>query len=248
MTYALRTTIALLGLALACAGWAGVVSADDSLLTNGKKFYSQHNEELIIRHFFDDRENGFFLDVGCFKWRQLSTTYYLEEHLGWKGIGIDANDALEAGYLRHRPNTKFMNYLVTDKTGPPGTFYLALGSEGISSADDAWITKFYGAFFPKKKARIREVTVPTISLNDLLDQEGVTKIDFLSMDIEGHEPKALAGFDIERFRPELVCIEWRGNEEVISAYFESHGYRRIDKYLEYDQANWYFTPKKTTQG
>jgi hypothetical protein len=61
------------------------------------------------------------------------------------------------------------------------------------------------------------------------------------MDIEGHEPKALAGFDIERFRPELVCIE-AGNREEIVDYFTQHGYERIEKYLEYDKVNWYFTP------
>ena len=34
-------------------------------------------------------------------------------------------------------------------------------------------------------------TVPTITLNDLLDREGVKVIDLLSMDIEQHEPQAL---------------------------------------------------------
>jgi hypothetical protein len=62
------------------------------------------------------------------------------------------------------------------------------------------------------------------------------------MDIEGHEPKALAGFDIERFRPELVCIEAPANPEKIAAYFAQHGYVRIEEYLEYDAVNWYFTP------
>ena len=47
---------------------------DDSLPTEGKKLYSQKNEELIIRHFFKDRRDGFFVDVGCFQWKTLSTT------------------------------------------------------------------------------------------------------------------------------------------------------------------------------
>ena len=52
-----------------------------------------------------------------------------------------------------------------------------------------------------------ELSVSTITLNDLLDGQGVTSIDFLSMDIELSEPQALAGFDIDRFRPALVGIE-----------------------------------------
>ena len=87
------------------------------------------------------------------------------------------------------------------------------------------------------------MTVPAITLDDLLEQNGVEKIDFLSMDIEGHEPAALAGFDIERFAPELVCIEASGDKEAILAYFAEHGYERIDRYLEFDVMNWYFKPR-----
>lgn len=63
------------------------------------------------------------------------------------------------------------------------------------------------------------------------------------MDIEGSEMPALAGFDIDRFHPELVCVESRPkNREALLAYFKGHGYRQIEKYLNYDTANWYFTP------
>ena len=79
--------------------------------------------------------------------------------------------------------------------------------------------------------------VPTVTLTKLLDDNGVTSIDFLSMDIEGSEPAALAGFDIERFAPELVCIEMIPNPEnrkKITEYFEAHGYQRIQRYIEHD--------------
>jgi hypothetical protein len=73
----------------------------------------------------------------------------------------------------------------------------------------------------------------------------VTKIDFLTMDIEGAEPPALAGFDIDKYKPELVLIEPTTNtREPILAYFKQHGYERIDKYLERDKQSWYFRRAK----
>jgi len=64
------------------------------------------------------------------------------------------------------------------------------------------------------------------------------------MDIELSEPPALAGFDIEKYRPELVCIEaHRQVRESILAYFKAHGYVRLDTYFLFDQKNWYFVPK-----
>lgn len=218
--------------------------SEESILTSGRKLYSQENEELIIRHFFGDRRGGFFVDVGCYDWKQLSTTLYLEKHLGWSGIGVDANAQHARGYQENRPNTRFLNYIVTDHSDTEETFFLAVGAEGVSSTSDRFIRDFFASFFPGAEPEIREVTVPTITLDDLLARNGVSRIDFLSMDIEGHEPAALAGFDIERFRPELVCIESPGHPGEIAAYFEAHGYERIDAYLAHDPVNRYYRPKR----
>jgi hypothetical protein len=71
----------------------------------------------------------------------------------------------------------------------------------------------------------------------------VQRIDFMSMDIETWEPKALAGFDIDRFKPQLVCIEV--HEEVrqqIIDYFARHRYVVVGKYLRADPVNLYYTP------
>lgn len=96
-----------------------------------------------------------------------------------------------------------------------------------------------------RKATPPAVEVETITLDLLLEKAGLEKIDFLSMDIEEGEPAALRAFDIERFRPELVCIEAGPPKvrEAIAPYFEAHGYERIDAYLAHDVANWYFRPR-----
>jgi FkbM family methyltransferase len=215
----------------------------DSILENGEALYSQGNEELIIRHFFQDRRDGVFVDVGCYHWRDLSTTYYLEKHLGWSGIGIDALAEYREGYEKNRPGTRFFQYAVGAESGEAVTFYVA-GEKGISSTSSGWIREVYRKFRPDLEPQMVEISVPAITLDDLLTEAGVEKIDFLSMDIEGAEPQALAGFDIERFRPELVCVEaGEPVREFLLAYFEEHDYERIDEYLTHDPANWYFRPR-----
>ena len=211
--------------------------APPDLLTNGKKLYSQYNEELIVRHFFDDRRGGTFVDVGCWDWKEGSTTLYLEDHLGWSGIAIDAQDTVRPGYLEHRPHTKFFNYAVADKSGEKVKFYLA---GQLSSMNEDHI-KLFGKDLDYKK----EVEVETITLNDLLEREHVGHFDFLSMDIEEGEPAALAGFDIDKYKPELVCIEaGKPMQAPITKYFTDHNYERIDDYLKYDTVNWWYRPKR----
>ncbi len=83
----------------------------------------------------------------------------------------------------------------------------------------------------------------TITLDDLLAAEGLTTVDFMSMDIELSEPAALAGLDLARARPSLVCIEAHYDvRQAILDYFASRGYRLLARYLRADRANLYFAP------
>ena len=89
---------------------------------------------------------------------------------------------------------------------------------------------------------VTQVVVPTITLDDLLNREGIGKIDFLTMDIELSEPAALRGFDIERFKPDLVCIESLPPvADFISEYFSDHGYVRVEMWSRLDNYNDYYT-------
>lgn len=208
----------------------------EDILHTGKKLYSQENEELIIRSFFRDRKHGFFLDIGCAAPDVFSTTYYLEKHLKWSGIAVDANLSDWDGWKRLRPNTQVFKFIVTDHFDTVETFYNAgwLGStQKVRTINNTVIEGTASR-------------VPTMTLTKLLDDQRIEKIDFLSMDIEESESQALMGFDIARFQPELVCIEQQpvlSAKEAVFAYFQNHDYELIEEYLSYDNINWYFRPK-----
>jgi FkbM family methyltransferase len=214
-----------------------------SVLETETRLYSQYDEELVIRDFFGDRRNGFFVDVGAWHARTSSTTYYLEKHLDWNGIAIDAQSSLASEWAIFRPRSRFFVYIVTDHSGGRETLYLAGAVSSVEPSHREELVEMGLRKEPPGGEPIASVEVETITLNELLDREGVGEIDFLSMDIEQSEPQALAGFDIERFRPELVCIEvHRNTQERIAAYFERHGYERIDADPARDPVNWYFAP------
>jgi len=201
----------------------------------GRQLYSKGNEELIIRDFFQDKKAGFFVDVGANHYRIESTTYFLEERLGWQGIAIDAAGDFEAGYLEHRKKTRFFCFYVSDRSDAEVDFYITQKNyERRSSANREWSAKY---------GKAEKTKVLTITLNDLLTKEGVSGFDLLSMDIELAEPAALAGFDIEKYRPALVCIEFHKEvRQSILDYFTKHGYGILEKYRRIDPANAYFAP------
>jgi FkbM family methyltransferase len=204
---------------------------------NGKALYSQSQEELIIRDFFQDRRGGVFLDVGAATPIRNSNTAYLEKQLDWSGIAIDALPEYAESWKKRRPKSTYLNYLVTDHAEGVEPFYRS-ELPGISSVEKP-LTGPAG-----NPRSFEEIHVETNTLTRILDEQGIETIDFMSMDIEGHEPEALSGFDIDRFRPELVCIEAKpANREFIRTYFAEHGYEQLEKYLEYDKTNYYFARK-----
>jgi hypothetical protein len=111
-----------------------------------------------------------------------------------------------------------------------------LGGMFAGSSSDQTFVKRFGE-------NPKEVTVPTITLDDLLDRENIGRFDFMSMDVELAEPRALAGFSITRHQPSLVCIEAHPEvRQQILDYFVRHGYVVVAKYLRVDEKNLYFRP------
>jgi FkbM family methyltransferase len=209
--------------------------------------YSRNVEEWIIRDYFRDGRHGYFVDVGASHYKADSNTYYLETRLGWSGLAIDPQGAFAADYRRYRPRTRFFSFFVSDTSDATTTFYLTPDNPLVASSDRGFAER-EGTEIPGAVLRTKAVTVPTIRLTDLLDRVGVTHIDLLSVDVELAEPKVLAGFDIERFKPTLVVIEAhpRVRQQILD-YFSDHHYVALGRYLRADLQNLYFTPLQNEQ-
>jgi FkbM family methyltransferase len=202
----------------------------------GPNHYSEREEEWLIRDYFADRRGGVFVDVGANHYQDASKTYYLERNLGWSGIAVEPQRQFAAGYETHRPLTRFRPFFVSNVSNETARLYVTKQSSLVASGDKQFVQQFG----PLDEIR----DVPTITLNDLLAAEGIQRIDFLSIDIELHEPQALAGFDIKRYRPSLVCIEGLlPVRQQILDYFAANDYVLVGKYMWVDLENLYFVPR-----
>ena len=201
----------------------------------GPHHHSRYVEEWIVRDYFDDKRGGVFLDVGAHHYRDESNTYFLETALGWSGVAVDALPEFGPDYAAYRPRTRFVAMFASDKGGEVVTLFEPEHAKRIASSSEE--------FTARKGERGVARRVPTATLNQVLAEAGIERIDFLSMDIELAEPKALAGFDIDRYKPALVCIEIHPEvRQAILDYFAAHRYVLVGKYLRIDPTNVYFKP------
>ena len=204
----------------------------------GPSRFSQGVEEWILKDFFKDRRDGVFVDVGANHYEQGSNTYYLENAMGWSGIAIEPQVKFAAEYRKHRPRTTFVPLFISDVSNQQATLYVT-DFDGVAS---------YDREFTQRWGDVTPTTATTSTLDDVLDRLNINRVDFLSMDIELAEPRALAGFSISRFKPGLVAIE--AHEEVrqqILDYFARNEYTLVGRYWRVDSQNFWFVPLGETE-
>ena len=201
----------------------------------GPERHSEHAEEWIVRDFFKDRRAGVFVDVGANHYQRSSNTYYLETALGWSGLAIEPQTKFAADYAAHRPLTTFVPLFVSDVSDRQAALYVP-SNDRIASFDKRFAEV-------ESNSSAKPITTKTTTLDDILARNGIEHVDFLSIDIELHEPQALKGFSIDRFRPALVVIEAHFPiRDQILEYFARHEYVVLGKYLRADPENLWFAP------
>jgi FkbM family methyltransferase len=179
----------------------------------------------LVAAFFGDAK-GFFVEVGANDPRERSQTWHLEQ-AGWTGILIEPQPDL-ADRLRAARSAKVFAVACSSRENAGRT--LPLHVAGPMSALDR--DRMSPGAIPEM---IIQVEVKT--LDDILTEaKAPVPLDFVSVDVEGHEIDVLSGFDIARWRPRLILLEDHvGNLDKYRA-LRAAGYRLV-RHTEFN--GWY---------
>eukprot|EP00467_Chlorarachnion_reptans_P008239 CAMPEP_0114505388 /NCGR_PEP_ID=MMETSP0109-20121206/10828_1 /TAXON_ID=29199 /ORGANISM="Chlorarachnion reptans, Strain CCCM449" /LENGTH=459 /DNA_ID=CAMNT_0001683827 /DNA_START=1 /DNA_END=1378 /DNA_ORIENTATION=+ len=215
-----------LGLALNLFAFAGSASMQipASQGTRRENTYSRGCEDVwAFRNLFSSfpevtgKQNGVYVDLAAYHPRTLSNTYFLDVCLGWRGICIEADPA-KAKRFKASPRPRgclLVETCVAESDGKTIRFEshpdrgdvtsLAIrnGSEARRGAG-YWFSKVHGA--PK------EVELRCKTLASILKENGVKHVNYMSLDIEGAEPAALAGADFGSTSIDVINMEGSPNE------------------------------------
>ncbi|GAB4412985.1 MAG: hypothetical protein Kow00106_07780 [Anaerolineae bacterium] len=180
---------------------------------------------------------GFFVELGANDGLSQSNTYYYERWLGWRGILIEAVPELYRRAVRARPKARVFNCACVSFTYPHPD--IAIAYAGLMSVvKNSWADpdqESKHVAIGRQLERINgphEIRVPARTLTSILDECQVSRIDLLSLDVEGYEPEVLAGLDLERYRPRYMLIEVR-DPEGVEALILPH-YERVEQMSELD--------------
>jgi FkbM family methyltransferase len=165
--------------------------------------FASAGEDMILRHLIgSDRMDGFYVDVGAYHPVRASNTYFFYLN-GWRGINVEARPGSRALFDRVRPRDTNLELGVSDESGQLTYYFIAEDSTMNSFSRD------FLAHLNMLGEVKREIAVPVIPLLEVFERHlpAGQQIDFMSVDVEGHDLKALESNDWERFRPRFVVVE-----------------------------------------
>jgi FkbM family methyltransferase len=64
--------------------------------------------------------------------------------------------------------------------------------------------------------KTEEFTIRTTTLDEILESLDIKTVDFFSLDVEGYEVQVLKGFNLEKYLPKVILIEWHDDIQTIS--------------------------------
>jgi FkbM family methyltransferase len=162
--------------------------------------YAQNMEDVVLSQLFEGQKTGFYIDVGGGHAIADNVSYLFYER-GWNGIVVEPQAHLGALYRQVRPRDILAAVLAGREEGELELFE-ADKFHGLSTASTVHAQAAAKAGFAGKR-----IKKPVTTLAKLAADHAPTTIDFLKIDVEGHEAEVLAGNDWKQFRPSVILVE-----------------------------------------
>jgi FkbM family methyltransferase len=161
--------------------------------------YAQNGEDVLLARAFPE-STGCYLDIGAADPVEFSVTKHFSDR-GWAGVNVEPQQYYYDRLVAARPRDVNLKLVVSDRPGSV-TLYEAPTHRGFTTADPAVATAM-------RKRGIELVTsvVPSMTLAELCERHAPGPIDFLKVDVEGHERSVLASADFRKHRPRVLVVE-----------------------------------------
>ncbi|MDA9618587.1 FkbM family methyltransferase [bacterium] len=190
-------------------------------------------QDLIINNFFKNKNEGVYIDVGCFHPYNGNNTKKLYDK-GWSGINIDLDFHTIDLFNFIRKRDENINIAISNIEGEQELYFFHNRS-AFNSLDKM------------KKNKAKEIRkIQTKTLNTVIENSKFKnkKINLISIDVEGHELEVIKSINLTKYTPDMIIVEymeaisnWKFYKQNINNILESDIY----KYLinnDYYFVNW----------
>tara|TARA_B100000989_G_scaffold246712_1_gene193916 strand:- start:10157 stop:10981 length:825 start_codon:yes stop_codon:yes gene_type:complete len=198
--------------------------------------HSQYGQDLFVLFCnYKIPLSPLFVEFGAADGILWNNSYIFEKILNWDGLLCEPSNCFRENLVKNRV-CKVDSRCVSKTTGNFLEFIevreanekFKISSPQLScleeSAPKDWATKI-------RKGNSKKYKVETVSLNDVLLENKIPKeIGYMSIDTEGSEVDILKGFDINKYKIDVITIEHNHRSEdmkFMDQYFLKNKYKKV---------------------
>lgn len=192
-------------------------------------------DEIILRELFKNQAQcGTLIEVGAAgpEYLSMGSTF---RKVGWNVVAIEPNPAFCALY--REKSIPVLEYACGDRDEDDVPFYVikSIGAQyegGEVTYESFSSLGVEGKYLELQQTITTESNKIRIKLRklDTLLQEfhpEISRVDVLSIDVEGHELAVLRGFSIDYFKPKVIVMENLFNMDEYGRYMARFNYQKI---------------------
>lgn len=199
-------------------------------ILEGVEYYSQHNQDSIIYNtFFNGKENGVFIDVGANHPILINNTFFFEKK-GWSGYAFDPILAHEKLWGEQR-TAKLFNVAVSNDN--KDIQFTAVSSKMRELEWVDMLSHVTESLNESHQYESNVITVKTIMLKDFFLEYNIKQVDYMSIDVEGHELNVLKGIDWDKCNISVLTIENNTGKYSLQGCDEIREFMNRNGYIYY---------------
>lgn len=175
---------------------------------------------------------GYAVDVGANNGVVGSNTLHFEER-GWLVLCLEPNTRLAS---EGRQRRKLWRDVACGSRSDDAAEFTCVGSYPYSAYSGFNVEVGAKWMPPNTEDRKRTLAVQVkelvrvVTLDDALGESGFPRLDFLSVDTEGHELEVLKGINLDVWRPAWICAESWEDPAPFTAHLKESGYTLAGKF------------------
>lgn len=201
-------------------------------------FNSQDNQDKYLEeNIFKGYKNGIFVDVGSHDGITINNTLYFEKYNNWSGINIEPIKSVYDKLLINRPNSNNINCAVCNNDGETDFLCNTGYTEMISGIKDTFDERHFNRLEMENKfmnATTNIIKVNTKKLETIFDENKLTNVNYLSIDVEGAEFEVIKSINFNKVFIDIIGFENNYDDVSIPIikYLEDNNYHIINKSMD----------------